>query len=68
MKTLYRTAVKEVTHPELGLLLRDGDRVLTSEVRTNEEGKIVVTVLSKYWFDVPVSVFSEESVGVFTNS
>lgn len=68
MKTFYRTAVKEVTHPELGLLLRNGDRVLTSEVRTNEEGKIVVTVLSKYWFDVPVSVFSEESVGVFTNS
>lgn len=68
MKTFYRTVVKEVTHPELGLLLRNGDRVLTSEVRTNEEGKIVVTVLSKYWFDVPVSVFSEESVGVFTNS
>lgn len=68
MKTFYRTAVKEVTHPEFGLLLRDGDRVLTSEVRTNEEGKIVVTVLSKYWFDVPASVFSEESVDVFTNS
>lgn len=67
MKTLYRTAIKEVTHPEFGLLLKDGDRVLTSEARTNEKGEIVVTVLSKYWFDVPASVFSEESVGVFTN-
>lgn len=68
MKTFYRIAIKEVTHPEFGLLLKDGDRVLTSEARTNEEGEIVVTVLSKYWFDVPASVFSEGSVGVYTNS
>ena len=68
MKTFYRTAKEDVSHPEYGILLKAGDRVLTSEARTNDEGKIVVTVLSKKWFDVPISVFSEEHTKVFTNS
>lgn len=68
MKTLYRTANRNIIHPEFGIILKDGDRVLTSEARTNDEGKVVVTVFSKYWFDVPISVFSEERTKVFTNS
>lgn len=68
MKTFYRTANRNVIHPEFGIILKSGDRVLTSEARTNDEGKIVVTVFSKYWFDVPISFFSEEHTKVFTNS
>lgn len=68
MKTFYRTAKEDVSHPEYGILLKAGDRVLTSEARTNDEGKIIVTVLSQKWFDVPISVFSEEHTKVFTNS
>lgn len=68
MKTFYRTANRNIVHPEFGIILKDGDRVLTSEARTNDEGKVVVTVFSKYWFDVPISVFREERTKVFTNS
>ena len=82
MKTFYRTANRNIVHPEFGIILKDGDRVLTqlqhrrklmlaivaTEARTNDEGKVVVTVFSKYWFDVPISVFREERTKVFTNS
>ena len=57
MKTFNRTANRKVIHPEFGIILKSGDRVLTSEARTNDEGKIVVTVFSKYWFDAPISFF-----------
>ena len=68
MKTFYRTANRNIIHPEFGIILKDGDRVLTSEVKTNNKGKVIVTVFSKYWFDVPISVFSEEHSKGFTHS
>lgn len=68
MKTFLRVVVKEVTYPKVGLLLKKGDRVLTSDTKVNDDGETVVTVFRKYWFEVPVSIFSESDTCVFTNS
>ncbi|GEM_PF-7121486 len=65
-RTFYRTSNEDINHPEKGLIIKKGDRVLTSDVWTNTEGKNVLKVLDRYWFEYPASAFKESDVELFT--
>lgn len=60
MKTYYRKVEVAVHIEEDGNVfnLKQGDRVLTSEIREGQNGVPVVTVLSTYWVTLPAAHFS----------